>query len=68
MSLENFRFQLYLCPQSYASAPPATSSNRHGLFCVASRLALPVLLTCLASFQPPDPRFQNLLRRMNFPP
>ena len=36
----------YLCAQSYASAPAATSSNRHGLFWVASRLGLGIPLTC----------------------
>ena len=62
----NFRFQLYLCAKSYASAPLATSSNRHGLFWVASRLALPVLLTCLASLRPQNrPCYQDLsLRRL----
>ena len=36
----------YLCAQSYASAPTATSLNRHGLFWVASRLGLGIPLTC----------------------
>ena len=36
----NFRFQLYLCAKSYASAPPATSSNRPARWARNSALAL----------------------------
>ena len=49
----NFRFQLCLRRQSYASRSYISSSDRHGPFGVASRLVLAVLLSCLVCFPPP---------------
>ena len=43
----NFRFQLYLCAQSYASRPLVPSSHRHGSDGGESHLVLAVTMTSL---------------------
>jgi hypothetical protein len=48
----NFRFALILRLKAYAAPLLGSSSDRHGSFQVASRLALPVPVTCLVRFPP----------------
>ena len=52
----NFRFRLYVSSESYACCRIDSKPNHHGLFWVASRLALAAPLIRLLCFVPP-PRF-----------
>ncbi len=62
--IRNFRFQLYLCAQSYASRPLVPSSHRHGRDGGESRLVLAVPMTlCFAKINPRKKRHWRHLTR-----